>query len=680
MTSSAIVFLIDESISQQQRMAEGTRSKMEGIATSLNSVLRQLGDGVPVDVAVVGYHGTQDGRMNVGSRWGGGLTGRVWVSSAELKNAPLRVETRHRQVPDPVMGVRQESVEFPVWYDPVHFGGIMPRTPAYDFVAETLLARMTGGEAAVPPLVMSFLGELTDADPLGQCVVPLGRVSSPAGFPLLMQIHLGTNMYVPAIKYPSMPQFLPPGAIQEMFHACSVLDDSMLRALQQAGENLAAGAKGLVHNGRMVDLVRFMGLAREYQTQHAGKTQSAGAYGDLPPGPQSIPATFPPHTSAAVPQNIPAGVPNGMPNAMLDTVAAGDESSAEPAEEMMQPGKDPFSVSAMMTGGVTPPPVNLAPPGMNITPPAMPVPPPLPPLPPPLENEPADDMPLETTEDAVLPPDYELHCVPLAENKELPEPTDLPPRNILMLLLVDRSVSDVTYRPAMDAWNRRLDKCHFMLGEISRRGRGHYDVAVVFYGRDVDDTPTVEDGVLGRPFLPDVLLSESAGRVEEFKLQVPNGIGGLISLPRKKLCFEDVTPTLAADPVPAFMTVTEVIRAWDQARPQKILQPMLLHITAGKFQVDQLDDAVRMLKQDDLPPIWLHHWVFTERPHVGMCCPGELPEGEDETIVRLWEQSDPLPGREVLAGIRPGIADDSRGMMVNMDFDILFEVIDTLSR
>ena len=161
-------------------------------------------------------------------------------------------------------------------------------------------------------------------------------------------------------------------------------------------------------------------------------------------------------------------------------------------------------------------------------------------------------------------------------------------------------------------------------------------------------------------------------------MQMPNGIGGIISLPRKKLSFADVTPTTPADPVPAFRRSAEIIRLWNEVRSEKILQPMLLHITGGEFRMDRLADAIRELSGPDLPPIWLHHWVFTERPHVGICCPGELPETEDEKIVRLWEQSDPLPGRELLAGVRPGIAEDSRGMMVNMDFDILFEVIGTL--
>ena len=585
--SSAVVFLIDESFSQQQRLVESMRSKMESIATTLNSTLARMGDSPTVDVALVGYHQSADGRMNVGSRWGGGFAGRTWVSSAELRNSPLRVETRNRQVPDPVAGVRQETVEFPVWYDPVFFGGAIPRAAAYDFVAETLLAWMAGRELAQPPLIVSFLGELSPADPLGQSVIPLGKVNTPVGFPLLIQFYPGTNAVVPTIKYPASANFLPPGPIQEMFYACSSLDDGMIQSLRQSGEMVAAGAKGLVYNGRMVDLVRFLWLVREFA----------------------------------------ARMESGVWSVESEEVSlSGKESSETPKEE----------------NSVT-------------------------------EGTP-DDSPAHLLTCSPVHP----YCTPFPENTLPDEPADLPPRKTLVILLVDRSVSDVTYRPAADAWDRRLDKLHFMLGELSRRGRGQYDVSLIFYGQNADGSPSVEEMTLGREFLPDSLLLAAAGRVEEFRMQVPNGIGGIISLPRKKLSFADVTPTPTADPVPAFRRSMEVIRLWNEVRPQKILQPMLLHITAGEFQMERLDEAIRELSGPGLPPVWLHHWVFTERPHVGVCCPGELPETEDEKIVRLWEQSDPLPGRELLAGVRPGIAEDSRGMMVNMDFDILFEVIGTL--
>ncbi|MDO4550566.1 MAG: hypothetical protein Q4C96_04875 [Planctomycetia bacterium] len=693
--SAAVIFLIEESFSQKQRMAEGTRGKLEGFATSLNSTLRHMQESAEVDISLIGYH-QENGRMNLGSRWSGNFAGRTWVSSSELRNSPIRVETRFRQVQDAVMGVRQEQMEFPVWYDPIYFGGAVPRTPVFNYVADILQEWSYGKSLVLPPLIISFLGDLTLEDPLGQSVFPLGRVSTEVGFPLLLQIHLGTNMYVPAIKYPTQEQFLPEGAIREMFHACSVLDEFMIRVLQESGENIISGAKGLVYNGRMVDMVRLMRLAQGYQAQYASRIPKMDSgfmvAPELPrkvstpgviqesesrnihvpfmqetkkPSVNISPAEFPPVPVSPDFEKIKPSLPaesllaDVLPEILgknTDLSIKTNEYSGRKSfleEEGAVSSEVPSENSKVFMESISK-----------------------------SENLREDFSPAYNEENPGVrnTKNDEIFCRPLLGNKLIEEPADLPPRQILVILLMDRSISDMEYRPAHEAWCRRLDKLHFMLGEIARHGRERYDVSMIFYGRNADGTPEIDDSLLGRPFLPDSLLLESAGKVEEFKLQMPNGIGGLISLPRKKLYFAEVTPTLAADPVPAFQRVQDVIRKWDQTRQQKNLQPMLVHITAGQFQVERLEEAVRNLTQDDLPPVWLHHWIFPERPHIGMCCPGELAENEDKIIVRLWEQSDPLPARELLAGIRPGIMEDSRGVMVNMDFDILFEVIDTLGR
>ncbi|MBP3693687.1 MAG: hypothetical protein J6J31_04525 [Thermoguttaceae bacterium] len=279
----------------------------------------------------------------------------------------------------------------------------------------------------------------------------------------------------------------------------------------------------------------------------------------------------------------------------------------------------------------------------------------------------------------VIPDGFEFRCRALSAASVPAEPADLPPRQTLMLLLVDRSVTDLTYRPAVEMWNRRLEKTRFMLGELSRRGRGRYDAALIFYGKEADGTMSVESGTLGRSFLPDNLLAEAAGKVEPMMVQIPNGIGGLISLPRKKLSFTDCSPTYSASPIPGFQCAVEIVREWNSVRREKILSPILLHITAGKFRMEDLDAAIECLNAPDLPPIQLQHWIFTERPHAGVCCPNSSDFTQDETLQAIWERTDPLPGREFLAGVRPGIHEESRGMMVNMDFDVLFEVLDTLA-
>lgn len=599
MSKACVVFLIDESSLLQQRMVESTKSKAEVISTAINSTLRQIAEGFPVDVAVIGYHLSETGQPQIASRWGGIFSQQVWVSTEDLLQNPLSVNVRTKHVVDPVTKkVGEVQVDFPIWIEPNMAGGDLPRKSVFEYVAELLSQRVENTQLVAPPLVISFLRDPTPEDSIAQAAAVFGQVASPWGFPILYQFHAGTYIHVPAIKYPSSPQFLPPGAIQEMFYACSVLDETTRQLLLQNQEVPLPGAKGLVYNGRTIDLLRFMNVVKGYQKMV--------------------------ETMAANPS---VSQENGGSEDSWNLEEASNSWGENPQEEDSSKGKEDS----------------------------------------PVEQERPD-----------IPEDYTFCCQHLAENKPIHEPETLGARDILVILLVDRSISDLTYRPALDAWSRRADKTAFMLGELARRGRGRYDVSLIYYGDERSGT-RVETELLGKAFAADNCLVESAGKVEVTTIQIPNGIGGLISLPRKKLWFAEANPTLCSDPTPAFEQIVEVIRQWNQQRPVKRLQPLILHITGGEFQRNRMNEAMRQLVSEDLPPVWLCHWIFTERPHVGVCCPSNPFFTEEESLKELWEWSDALPGREILAGIRPGIHAESRGLMVNMDFDILFEVIDTMA-
>ena len=89
MNTACAVFLIEESPSMKTRIAEGTHSRLESIATAVNSAIRQM-EGMPsIDVAIIGYHRDADGNPVIGSRWGGPYAGKVWVSSDELAANPI---------------------------------------------------------------------------------------------------------------------------------------------------------------------------------------------------------------------------------------------------------------------------------------------------------------------------------------------------------------------------------------------------------------------------------------------------------------------------------------------------------------------------------------------------------------------------------------------------------------
>src|SRR6266480_2986100 len=117
---TAFLFVIDQSGSMDERMETGT-SKAQFVADVLNNTLYQLiirctrADGVRnyFDVGVVAYGGS-----GVQSGFKGELqAGQIHPISAVEAN-PLRVEGRTKRVPDGAGGLVDQSVKFPVWFDP----------------------------------------------------------------------------------------------------------------------------------------------------------------------------------------------------------------------------------------------------------------------------------------------------------------------------------------------------------------------------------------------------------------------------------------------------------------------------------------------------------------------------------------------------------------------------------
>jgi len=674
MNTACVVFLIEEAPSMQTRIAEGTHSRLESVATAINSAIRQM-EGMPaIDVAIIGYHRNAEGLPVIGSRWNGAFAGKLWVSSDELATNPLRVETRTKHMVNPVTrAVTQMTVEFPVWFEPIQGAERLEYSLVYAFLAQMLTDWIQQTEPAVPPLIFSFLADLQPDDSIANAVIPLGQVSTPMGVPTLCQCHVGSYANVPAIKYPTVAHFLPYGPVQELFYACSPLTDFMFTALRQNQEFPSSGAKALVYNGRMIDVVRILGSLKFYQSTRPVRAPNA----KFTVQKQEIQN---PEIQSQEVRDSKVQVQNSSPQ--FSNVQGTEAQTSD------------FSLSAPNTEHSTPP-ITPCPPFQPKARHLLQMPGVIPQLG--TADSLFEDFDHESDEDdslsdipsvenlpevkaEIIPDGFDYHCRPFATNKSIPEPPNLPPRQALVVLLMDRSVSSLIYKPALETWEKRKDKIRFMLGEFARRGRGRYDVGIVSYGKERDGRMSADRDSLGRAFLPDNCLSETAGKVELTMIQIPNGIGGLISLPRKKLFFTDSTPTYPGDPVMGIRSAIEIIREWEATRQNKVLPPVIVHLTSGQFLTERLDEALELLSDPTLPPVNFLQWVFTERPHVGVCCPPDESFTQDETLKMLWERTSPLPAREFLAGVRPGIHEESRGMMVNMDFDVLFEVLDTMAK
>jgi hypothetical protein len=201
-------------------------------------------------------------------------------------------------------------------------------------------------------------------------------------------------------------------------------------------------------------------------------------------------------------------------------------------------------------------------------------------------------------------------------------------------------------------------------------------VAVVSYGADASGAVEVCASLAGSPEGRDVIrdteLSAAAVRVEQVTEQVSNGIGGLVEVTRKRPVFVDLEPAAAASPVAAFEAVRDLSERWRESCPEGSPAPVVLHLSRGRFDSEQIDEAVGVFEGMAAAPL-LHHLIVTESPHPSLAYPADAEGIEDAALRRLWDASGPLVAREALAGRKPAVSERSRGFVVNGRFDLLVE-------
>ncbi len=486
-----VILLLDESAGMGAVMGEvvsdgkaSTKSNAERLATAVNALLNQLTTGPSFDLALVGYQADGAGKLHVGGRFGGELAGREFVSTGELAAAPLRTETRTRKVPSGgFAAVREETVEFPVWYEPA-LGAKAPQIAAYDYCRE-LLARWTAGAgdavAGAPLVVHVSSGALGDGNPQ-RAVGKLMELSTPAGPPILLQAHLAAAAAVAPSLYPSSFVYLTMGSARDLFRRASELPPHLIDALREAKVTVNEGVRGLIYNAKIADVIRMFSLVKAHTRDWPSKGGT--------PAPET-PALY----------------------------APGPESS------------------------------------------------------------------------------YADETIPLSDG-----PEDLPDGEQagLVVLALDRSAADPYGGGLQMPFFKLQDQANEILKQISKLGDLAVDAAVVSYGLNSAGEPevcTTFDGPLaGKSLVPQQELAEGAIRVEQFEEEVSNGIGGLVSVTRKKPIYFDLEPTAAASPGAAFAAVAGIVGDWLSQHPSARLAPIVVHLTRGTFDVTEIEAAVAPLK------------------------------------------------------------------------------------
>ncbi len=259
---TCFVFLIDQSLSMNEPFGgeAGGKSKAQGVADAINRLLQTLvlrcakSEGVRdyFHVGVVGY-----GNL-IGPAFKGPLAGQEIVPISALANQPLRIDERVRKIDDGAGGLVDQSVKFPIWFEPVADG----RTPMCQALrlAKHIVGEFIGrAPDCFPPLVINITdGEANDGDPEPPAAEIMAMHSSD-GQVLLFNVHLSSRSEKP-IEFPGDDAGLPDDYAKLLFRMSSALPDRMREVAQREEMAVTGISRGFVFNADLVSVIRFLDI------------------------------------------------------------------------------------------------------------------------------------------------------------------------------------------------------------------------------------------------------------------------------------------------------------------------------------------------------------------------------------------------------------------------------------
>jgi hypothetical protein len=260
---SCFVFLIDQSGSMQDPFGSvtSTKTKAMGVADGINRLLQNLvikctkSEGIRdyYHVAVIGYGG-----KGVEPAFTGNLKGKQIVPISEIGNNPARLEERRKRVEDGNGVMVEQTIKFPVWFEPTSFGGT-PMNSAIQKATSIVVKWLAEHPHCFPPIVINISdGESTDGDP-SMGAFDLMTLSSTDGDVLLFNLHISSSNHHP-VEYPDNENVLPDQHARLLFNMSSPLPEYMRRMVGQEGIDISYNTRGFVFNADLVSVIRFLDI------------------------------------------------------------------------------------------------------------------------------------------------------------------------------------------------------------------------------------------------------------------------------------------------------------------------------------------------------------------------------------------------------------------------------------
>lgn len=257
---TAFLFLVDQSGSMQDVMDNG-KSKAQFVADVLNRTLATLitrctkseGTRDYFEVGVLGYSGSvaENGLA-------GHLSNAILHPISQIEAYPLRVEDRKKRVDDGAGGLIEQSIKFPIWFEPKASGGT-PMCNAITAAAEQLVAWCDAHPDSYPPTVLHVTdGESTDGNP-EELANQLQQIGTSDGNVLLFNLHVSTSGGDP-VRFPISDTPLNDDYAKLLFRMSSALPPHLQKVAQEKGIKATMESKGFVFNGEISEIVDFFDI------------------------------------------------------------------------------------------------------------------------------------------------------------------------------------------------------------------------------------------------------------------------------------------------------------------------------------------------------------------------------------------------------------------------------------
>lgn len=257
---TAFLFLIDQSGSMDEKMSSG-RSKAQFVADALNRTLATLivrctkaeGTRNYFDIGVIGY-----GANGAYNGFQGALSSSLLHPISSIESSPLRIEERKRRMDDGAGGLVEQSIKFPVWFEPMSNGGT-PMCQAITKAAEELVAWCDLHPNSYPPTVLHITdGASTDGDPEG-LASRLRLIQTEDGTVLMFNLHVSTAGSDP-IRFPEDESSLPDDYARLLFRMSNYLPDHLIRFALEKGFKVERGSRGFMFNADAPEIVDFFDI------------------------------------------------------------------------------------------------------------------------------------------------------------------------------------------------------------------------------------------------------------------------------------------------------------------------------------------------------------------------------------------------------------------------------------